>query len=466
MVFSSHIFIYYFLPLTLLIYYVLPAQRNLFLLIVSYIFYGWSDPWFAPLMLLATLINYLCGKAIGNSGASPRTRKTALVLSIIGSLSLLGFFKYFTFAGRNVDTLLELFGLPGISVIEIALPVGISFYTFQSLSYTIDVYRGDAPPVRNFVDFACFVALFPQLIAGPIVRYQTIADQLIYREHTVSQFSSGVELFILGFAKKILLANSIGSAADAAFSAESPGALAAWFGVTAYAFQIYFDFSAYSDMAVGLGRMFGFEFLKNFDAPYRSESITEFWRRWHISLSTFLRDYLYIPLGGNRLGRRRTYVNLAIVMVLGGLWHGANWTFVAWGAYHGALLALERAAGKRGLYSAFWRPLRVGITFALVLFSWVLFRSPDIASAGSYLAAMFGANGWVGSNTLLHALLFTRTHVIAMAICAALIWQPYQAFDSVGHVSLPRVVALSAVFCLALVMMSVQSFNPFLYYQF
>ena len=250
---------------------------------------------------------------------------------------------------------------PHRRVLAIALPIGISFYTFHALSYTIDVYRGTAPPVRSFIDFACYIALFPQLVAGPIIRYNTVADQLVSRSHTWEKFASGVTLFILGFAKKILLANPMGRVADAAFDAQSLSAPDAWFGALAYAFQIYFDFSGYSDMAIGLGRMIGFEFLKNFDSPYQAESITDFWRRWHISLSTFLRDYLYIPLGGNRKGPRRTYVNLIVVMLLGGLWHGANWTFVAWGAYHGILLAFERFRGKRsalrsGRGRSAWRP--------------------------------------------------------------------------------------------------------------
>lgn len=466
MVFTSHIFIYYFLPVTLLCYFLLPVPKNLFLLVMSYIFYAWSNPWFALLMLFATWINYECGKVIGRESTSDTARKRALGVSVVASLSLLGFFKYFTFAETNLNFVLSFAGIAGIPIVDIALPVGISFYTFQSMSYTVDVYRREAPPVRSFTDFACYVALFPQLIAGPIVRYQTIAEQLIHREHRMSEFSSGTALFILGFAKKVLLANSVGSAADAVFSADSPSACAAWFGIIAYAFQIYFDFSAYSDMAIGLGRMFGFEFLKNFDAPYRSESITEFWRRWHISLSTFLRDYLYIPLGGNRLGPKRTYINLAIVMLLGGLWHGANWTFVAWGAFHGGLLAFERSTGKASIYAGLPRPLRIAITFVLVLFSWVLFRSPDISAAGGYFASLFGTHGIVQSDSLLNSLLYTRTHLLAMIICAALTWQSRQAHEWVNRLTIPRAIALLLLFALSLMMMAVQSFSPFLYYQF
>lgn len=332
MVFTSHIFIFYFLPAVLLGYYLLAvvgrhgstAWRNRFLLAASYVFYGWWNPWFVFLMLFATAVNYACGHIIATTPDDPRRRRAALVASVVVSLSTLGFFKYFMFVETNLNHVLGILGAGALPVLEITLPVGISFYIFQSMTYSIDLYRGQSPPARSFFDFACFVSLFPQLIAGPIVRYNTIAGQLVQRTHALDKFASGVALFILGFAKKILLANMVGSIADSVFNAQTPYVLDAWFGITAYAFQIYFDFSAYSDMAIGLGRMLGFEFPRNFNAPYLSASITEFWRRWHISLSTFLRDYLYVPLGGNRKGPRRTYLNLAIVMLLGGLWHGAN----------------------------------------------------------------------------------------------------------------------------------------------
>lgn len=466
MVFSSHIFIFYFLPIVLFVYYLLAGRRNLFLLAASYVFYGWAAPWLVLLMFAATVINYACGVIIARNPAHAPRRKTALVVSVIASLSLLGFFKYFTFFEQNVNASLQLFGFDPFPLLVIALPAGISFYTFQSLSYTIDLYRGDAPPARSLADFACFVALFPQLIAGPIVRYNTVAEQLVHRDHTFERFSSGVALFILGFAKKVLIANEVGQAADAAFGAEAPTAIDAWFGVTAYAFQIYFDFAAYSDMAVGLGRMIGFEFMKNFDAPYRSESITEFWRRWHISLSTFLRDYLYIPLGGNRLGPRRTYLNLAIVMLLGGLWHGANWTFVAWGAYHGALLAWERWMGKESLYARLPRPLRIGITFVLVLFSWVLFRSETFSDAARYFAAMFGALPHAPGTPLLSAFLYTPSNVAMLLLCGVLVLNTVQAHDWVERLTWPRVLLLLALFLYALATLFVQSFNPFLYFQF
>ena len=463
MVFTSHIFVFYFLPVVLFVYYMLPARRNLFLLAASYAFYGWWEPWFIFLMLAATGVNYACGQVITRNRDNPRRAAAALTISVVASLGLLGFFKYAVFVQANV---LALFGADTSRLWQIILPIGISFYIFQSLSYSIDVYRGVSPPVRSFWDFACFVSLFPQLIAGPIVRYNTIADQLVERTHTIDKFSSGVGLFILGFAKKILLANAVGNVADAVFAAESPNALDAWFGVTAYALQIYFDFSGYSDMAIGLGRMLGFEFPRNFNAPYLADSITDFWRRWHISLSTFLRDYLYIPLGGNRKGRRRTYVNLAVVMLLGGLWHGANWTFVIWGGLHGTLLALERSLGKKSVYARMPRPARVACTFVLILITWVFFRCETLTDALRYLAAMFGANGLSGGSILLAADLYTPGRLAEMAVCAVLAFGSIQAFDWVKRLSWAKAAVLVVLFCLAVGTMFAQAFNPFLYFQF
>ncbi len=468
MVFTSHIFVYYFLPLLLLVYYNLPHRwRNAFLTAMSYVFYGWWNPWFTTLMLATTVVNYWCGRMIAARDAGPAQRRTALAASVIVSLGALGFFKYFMFFTDGVNRLLVLGGAELLPVLQITLPIGISFYTFQSLSYTVDVYRGDAPAARSLLDFACFVSMFPQLIAGPIIRYQTVAQQLVYREHTLPRFSAGTSLFILGFAKKILLANPMGEVADAAFSAATPATLDAWFGIVAYAFQIYFDFAAYSDMAVGLGRMLGFEFPKNFNAPYLADSITDFWRRWHISLSTFLRDYLYIPLGGNRRGSSRTYVNLATVMVLGGLWHGANWTFLVWGAMHGGLLMGERWMGKNSLYRTLPKTLRIAITFVLVLIAWVFFRAENLAGASDYLAAMFALQGEPGSSLLLAAELYTLKNLAVMGICVALTIQPLQAFDwTQERLNLVAAAAVLTLFVFALAVMPTQAFNPFLYFQF
>jgi len=465
-VFTSHIFLFYFLPPVLLIYYLLPRYRNAFLTLASYVFYGWWQPWFVLLMLGSTVLDYFCGEIISAPGATPGRRRAALVTAIAGDLSMLAFFKYYTFTAENLNHLLQMFGTGTLPVLEVALPIGISFYTFESMSYTIDVYRGVVRPARSFSDISCFVSLFPHLVAGPIVRYNVIADQLAYREHSYEKFSYGVALFILGFAKKILLANPMGSVADAVFTAESPVLADAWFGVLAYAFQIYFDFSGYSDMAVGLARMFGFVIPKNFASPYLAESITDFWRRWHISLSTWLRDYLYVPLGGNQRGPRRTYINLALVMLLGGLWHGANWTFVAWGSYHGLLLAFERWRGKRTFYAGLPREARVTITFVLVLISWVFFRSPNVGQAMSYLGAMFGAVPGASPSALLAGEIYTPYYIVVMGICAALSFQPIEVYDWVESLSWRKAVALAPLFLFTIGVMFTQAFNPFLYFQF
>lgn len=348
MVFSSHLFLFYFLPLVLLLYYAAPRRgRHLVLTLCSYWFYGWANPLFVFLMLFSTLVDYVCGlfmsgnwdgrhdRLLEEGGARTSTQRVALVVSIVTNLGLLGFFKYFNFGVDSLNGLGRAFGVPGLQLdlaFRITLPLGISFYTFQSMSYTIDVFRGHARPIRNFIDFACYVSMFPQLVAGPIIRFQEVSEQLRQRSHTLEKFARGSAFLAMGLAKKVLLANPCGKVADTVFDAGSAGILESWYGLFAYAFQIYFDFSAYSDMAIGLGLMLGFVFAKNFDSPYCSRSITEFWRRWHISLSSWLRDYLYIPLGGNRRGPVRTYINLALVMLLGGLWHGASWNFVIWGA--------------------------------------------------------------------------------------------------------------------------------------
>ena len=480
MVFTTYLFVFYFLPLCLLFYFVLAGScaqagvpnrltclsLNTLLVFASYIFYGWWNPWFIFLMLGITALNFACGRIIGRPGISPRLRLWVVTSAIAMSLGTLGFFKYFLFFLANLNQVLAWFGAGTVRVLAITLPIGISFYTFHSLSYTIDVYRGTARPVRSFIDFACYIALFPQLVAGPIIRYNTVADQLVSRSHTLEKFTSGATLFMLGFAKKILLANPMGRVADAAFDAQSLSTPDAWFGTLAYAFQIYFDFSGYSDMAIGLGRMIGFEFLKNFDSPYKADSITDFWRRWHISLSTFLRDYLYIPLGGNRKGPLRTYLNLIVVMLLGGLWHGANWTFVAWGAYHGILLALERFNGKRSALELWPRPVRVAATFILVLFSWVLFRSANLHEALYYLGVMIGQGGSGPGMLLLPALLYTQGTLAIMAIGALVIAWPVQAHDWSREVTWPKAMLVHPLFCVSLLVMFSQSANPFLYFQF
>lgn len=498
MVFSSQLFVFYFLPLTLLLYYAIPWRgRHAVLTLLSYLFYGWANPLFVPLLLFSTVVDYVCGLALVGSGPiwlarlarasatvdrwsrplepppldAPRSRRqrVALIVSICTNLGLLAFFKYFNFGMSSYDGLLTSIGLEHLRLdvaFRITLPLGISFYTFQSMSYTIDVYRGHAAPVRRFVDFACYVSMFPQLVAGPIIRFSEVADQLRHRTCTLAKFARGVSFLSVGLAKKVLLANPCGQAADLAFGAGPLPALDAWFGATAYAFQIYFDFSAYSDMAIGLGLMLGFVFPKNFNSPYRASSITEFWRRWHISLSSWLRDYLYVPLGGSRLGSRRTYLNLFLVMLLGGLWHGAAWTFVIWGGLHGSLLALERARGKTALYHRLPRPFRVGATFTMVSIGWVFFRAADLGDAIRYLEAMFGLVAVPPAGTLLGGVLYQPYFLGAVLAAAVVTWSCPQTWDWTRRLTPPRAGLTAAGLLLALAVLSTQAYNPFIYFIF
>jgi alginate O-acetyltransferase complex protein AlgI len=475
MVFSSQIFVFYFLPAVLVLYYTCPPRfRALLLTGLSYLFYGWANPLFVLLMLSSTLIDYCCGLYLGwhphlPGQPQPRPRKVALLISIVANLSLLGFFKYFNFAIENYRALVEWLGVGGLGIetaLRVTLPLGISFYTFQSMSYTIDVYRDRVRPLRNFITFAAYVSMFPQLVAGPILRFNEVAAQLRERSHTLTKFVRGVSLFCLGLGKKVLLANPCGKVADLAFNAGSLETSDAWFGALAYAFQIYFDFSAYSDMAIGLGLMLGFVFPKNFDSPYWSASITEFWRRWHISLSTWLRDYLYFPLGGNRKGPLRTYVNLALVMLLGGLWHGASWNFLVWGGIHGLMLAFERALGKDSIYARLPKPFRVLITFVIVTFGWVFFRAPDLPSALQYCGSMLGLVDPNAGARLLDGILYQPYYVLVMGIAAAFVWTCPQTWTWTRSISWPKAAWILAVFWAALAMLTTQSFNPFIYFIF
>ncbi len=472
MVFSSYLFLFYFLPVALLSYYAAPRRaRHLVLTVLSYVFYGWANPLFLALLLVSTTIDYFAGLAMAadqRSGGRTSVSRVALVASMVSNLSLLGFFKYYNFGAQNIDALAQWIGLPSPGLdaaLRVTLPLGISFYTFQSMSYTIDVYRGYAKPIFNFIDFACFVSMFPQLVAGPIIRFSEVADQLGFRTHTVEKFARGVAFLCLGLGKKVLLANPCGKIADLAFEAGSLTPLEAWYGVTAYAFQIYFDFSGYSDMAIGLGLMLGFVFAKNFDSPYLSQSITEFWHRWHISLSTWLRDYLYVPLGGNRRGKVRTYVNLFIVMLLGGLWHGAAWNFVVWGALHGVLLAVERLRGKAALYG--WLPpaARMAVTFVIVLVTWVFFRSPDLAHAVRYLGDMF-IPGAPERAQLLSGIVYSPYYVGTFLLSGAIVWIAPQTWDWTKTLTAPRAAVAFAVLVVSVVVLTTQAYNPFIYFIF
>ena len=468
MLFNSYEFIFLFLPIVLLGYFVLAPKgaRLGFLTIMSYLFYGWWDWRFCSLMLISTLIDYQAGRHIHASDVT-RVRRRWLALSVVSNLSLLGFFKYFDLAARSVNQLAAFFGVGTeelVPLLHVVLPVGISFYTFQSMSYSMDIYMRAAKPARTIWDFACYVALFPQLIAGPIVRYRDLADQLVYRTHTWAKATLGISFFIVGLAKKVIMADGVAFLVGDAFESAAPGLFSAWAGTLAYAMQIYFDFSGYSDMAVGLGLMLGFRLPQNFNSPYKAVSITDFWRRWHISLSSWLRDYLYIPLGGNRLGALRTYVNLFITMLLGGLWHGANWNFVVWGGYHGALLALERKAGKKGLWAWAPVPLQRLLTFLLVMFGWVFFRADTMGQAGAIFRGMLGLNGLEGyvlelvrGNPLPYILLVATT---LMAFGAPNSWEIRWRANPWYF------VVLGVLFIVSVLTIFVNAASPFLYFQF
>jgi len=466
MVFSSYLFIFFFLPLALLGYYAAPKKlRHLTLTIFSYIFYGWANPWFCLLMLFNTSVDYTNGRLMG---AYPARKKLFVTISIVCDLAILGFFKYFNFGLDNYNATMAALGIPEaqyLGFFRVVLPLGISFYTFQSMSYVIDVYRGDAKVVNNFIDYACYVSMFPQLVAGPIIRFQDVADQLRERTLTWEKFARGTAFFMLGMAKKVLLANPCGKIADTTFNTGDLSCFDAWYGAVAYAFQIYFDFSGYSDMAIGLGLMLGFVFAKNFDSPYRSKSITEFWRRWHLSLSTWLRDYLYIPLGGNRKGSVRTYINLALVMLLGGLWHGANWNFLIWGGIHGGYLAFERAQGKESIYHKLPALLQIIITFFIVLIAWVFFRADTLPDAAQYLKCMFGG-ATPGQGEAVRGLIYNPYYIVNFILAGVTIWALPQTWDFTRRLTWPKIAWCILLFFISLIALTTQSYNPFIYFIF
>jgi alginate O-acetyltransferase complex protein AlgI len=481
-VFSSHLFIFYFLPLVLLLNYTLPFRwLSLVLTLAGYAFYGWANPAWVLLMLFSSYVDYFCGLALVKFSGLPcdgpdlpylpkgglrnRVQKAALAVSILCNLGILGFFKYFDFAAGNVAALAQTLGLGegGVRLLHLALPVGISFYTFESMSYAIDVYRGDARPLRNPIDYQMFVSLFPHLVAGPIVRYHTLAEQIRRRTFGYEKFARGVAFFSLGLAKKVLLANPMGHVADAAFNAAALHWFDAWYGLFAYAFQIYFDFSGYSDMAVGLALMLGFALIKNFDSPYQAASVTDFWHRWHISLSTWLRDYLYIPLGGNRHGPGRTYLNLMAVMLIGGLWHGASWTFVIWGGIHGGMLAVERLRGRRRLLP---HPVRVALTFLTVCLAWVFFRADTLSQAVRYFGSLFGLARRVPQMEVVSAVVYTPYHAAVAVVCALVVWGGTQGWVFTQRLSPARAGACLGLLAVSLAFLWTQTVNPFLYFQF
>lgn len=464
MVFSSLIFIFVYLSIVMTVYYIMPKKgRNLFLFIVSLVFYGYGEPIFVVLMIFSVATNYIFGILIDKTQENRKKAKVLIVLNVIINLALLGFFKYASFF---VDTLKLIPAFGGLETPEIPLPIGISFYTFQTMSYTIDVYRGNCKVQKNFVALGAYVALFPQLIAGPIVRYVDVEHQLTHRKENWDLFNRGVKLFLVGMAKKVLFANQFGLLWAQLKPDTESGIAGAWIGIIAFTLQIYFDFSGYSDMACGLGNMFGFQFLKNFDFPYVSKSITEFWRRWHMSLGTWFREYVYIPLGGNRCSKARHIFNLMTVWFLTGLWHGASWNFVLWGVYFGVLLILEKYFISKLLNKL---PAIISHLYALffIILGWAIFDFTDMSAMGGYIKAMFSLdNGFISADALPVVLgylpLLVAGGFASLPVARRLILKLF----SVKGGWILEGVACVAVLILCIASLVSSSYNPFLYFRF
>ena len=461
MVFSSTLFLFAFLPVFLAAYYATPFRwRSALIVFFSYAFYAWWRTDFLALLVGVTLGSYAIALAM-EASRDERERFRWITLGVMLNLCALGYFKYANFGVESLNTLLMSAGFQPLPFAHVLLPIGLSFYIFHAISYLVDIYRREAEPARNVVDFAAFIALFPHLVAGPVLRYRTLAAQFASREHSPDRFARGCVLFMVGFCKKVLIADAIAPLADAAFSAPTPTMADAWLGTIAYALQLFFDFSGYTDMAIGLALMIGFQFPENFNDPYTARSITDFWRRWHMSLSAWLRDYLYISLGGNRKGPARTYFNIFATMVLGGLWHGANWTFVLWGAWHGGVLVAERYAKERFPSLAWPAWLAMTRTMLFVLIGWILFRAVDLASAAKMFGGLVGVHGIGLSPPVAWEVTPDRLALVAFAI--ALVYAlPWLRRTGGG----PLRFALVPLFVWAVVALAAQSFRPFLYFQF
>lgn len=469
MVFSSSLFLFLFLPITLALYYLVKNHRwqNSVLVFMSILFYAWGAPKFLVVFFISLFVNYFLVVAIERTTEQPR-RKLLLYIAVVFNLVILVYFKYTNFMIHESNRLFALVGLKGIVWPQILLPIGISFFTFHKISYVIDVYRNRQKGFTNLLDYNLYLLFFPQLIAGPIIRFHEIADQIRERKHTIQLFSEGIIRFASGLSKKVILADTLGIIADKAFQF-NPAHLnmtTAWLGIICYAFQIFFDFSGYSDMAIGLGEMFGFNLPENFNRPYISGSITEFWRRWHMSLSRFFKDYVYIPLGGNRVSKGRQYLNLWIVFLICGFWHGANWTFVVWGVYFGILLVMERLFLAK-LLSKIPALFGRAYTFILVLIGWVLFRSAHLHNAFQYLKTMFTPGT---SRILMNSSVLNTKVIVTFLLAAAISFIPYNKEGELA-VKLKKsslIQGCAALFLLvySILVISNSSFSPFIYFQF
>lgn len=464
MVFSSLVFMFAYLPITLLAYYLVPRQgRNIFLFIVNLIFYGWGEPKLVLLMVFNIFFNYIGGWLVDKYRADAKKKKLFLILTCVLDIGILAVFKY---TGMITETL-NMLPFLNIPELQISLPIGISFYTFQTMSYVIDVYRDDAPVSKNFINFGTYVALFPQLIAGPIVRYRDVAEQLVNRRETLEMFTKGVKLFMVGLAKKVIIANTMGTLTTNIFATtDENGVVGTWVGMIAYTFQIYFDFSGYSDMACGLGNMLGFEFLKNFNYPYIAKSITDFWRRWHISLSTWFKEYVYIPLGGNRKGVKRQILNLLIVWGLTGLWHGAAYNFVLWGLYYGLLLILEKFVLKKILdrLPSFVQHI---YTLFIIIIGWGLFYFTDVGQLGEFMVDLFNFGNGICGNQAFNLIMSNLPMLIIAAVASTpLAAMLYNRFEHTRFMWIPETLYCMGVLVVSTASLVNQSYNPFLYFRF
>lgn len=464
MVFSSLVFLFAYLPITLLAYYLVPRQgRNIFLFIVNLIFYGWGEPKLVLLMVFNIFFNYIGGWLVDKYRADAKKKKLFLILTCVLDIGILAVFKY---TGMITETL-NMLPFLNIPELQISLPIGISFYTFQTMSYVIDVYRDDAPVSKNFINFGTYVALFPQLIAGPIVRYRDVAEQLVNRRETLEMFTRGVKLFMVGLAKKVIIANTMGTLTTNIFATtDENGVVGTWVGMIAYTFQIYFDFSGYSDMACGLGNMLGFEFLKNFNYPYIAKSITDFWRRWHISLSTWFKEYVYIPLGGNRKGVKRQILNLLIVWGLTGLWHGAAYNFVLLGLYYGLLLILEKFVLKKFLdrLPSFVQHI---YTLFIVIIGWGLFYFTDVGQLGEFMVDLFNFGNGICGNQAFNLIMSNLPMLIIAAVASTpLAAMLYNRFEHTRFMWIPETLYCMGVLGVSTASLVNQSYNPFLYFRF
>lgn len=472
MVFSSLVFLFVFLPIVLVLYYLSGKKyRNYLLLLASLFFYAWGEPTYVVIMLVSIGANYLCGLLVDEKRAD-KVRVAGVVISVIFNICMLGVFKYSGFFVKNINAAFN----TSLPVPEIALPLGISFFTFQAMSYVVDVYRKDAEVQKNIFDLSLYISLFPQLVAGPIVRYQTVANQIEEREHNIIKFGDGVRRFIIGLGKKVLLSNSLGMLADSVFGMQTYQLtiVSTWLGILAYSLQIFFDFSGYSDMAIGLGKMFGFEFLENFNYPYISQSASEFWRRWHISLGSWFRDYVYFPLGGSRRGNVRTYINLFIVWFLTGFWHGASWTFIAWGLYFGLLIGMEKSyLGK--LLNKVPRFVRHIYLLLVVMIGWVFFRADSFSYSIEFIKNMF----FMGTNVIFDGVAASYINdywfvlVLSMIFCMPIVdWFRRKievANDKILESNISYVlnsVVYTGILLIVIFKLVNSTYNPFLYFRF